>query len=198
MSISREELEKRFKAQRGTAFTIVLNDTNDGVILHDTIHIYRSLMCASLPIVFLACIKHDMDVDEYDHVKTPHYHVVITFNGSYRIGTVINTLIEVFRGLNENQITIEKCSSISAQTRYLIHLDDYDKYQYDDKDILTNNRGQVDYYLKEIVKINDVNDLIAIVREYRNLVELIRVIGVDNYKKYRFVISDLRREMFNL
>ena len=194
---SNEELIARFKAQRSCAFSIVLNDSNDGIVLKSTNYIYKSLCCASLPLVFLAVIKHDKDYnEEIKQMKTLHYHVVLVLSSSARVGTIINTLIDVFRGLNENQISIEKCSSVSSQVRYLIHLDDYDKFQYNENDILTNNREQVDYYLKEIKKINDVNDIIAIVREYKNLIDIIRVLGVDNYRKYRFVIKDLRDAMF--
>ena len=187
-----DNLVEKFKAQRSNAFTIVLNDDFDGLILKDVRNVYHRFMVASLPLVFIACILHDRDTDEYNHVKIRHYHVVLTLSSSIRIGTLINYLLDIFNGLRENMISIDKCSSVSAQTRYLIHLDDCDKFQYDESDIVTNNKSQVEYYLKEITRINDVNDLIAIVEQYRNLRELIRVLGIDNYKRYRLVIKDLR------
>ena len=187
-----DNLVQKFKAQRSNAFTIVLNDDFDGLILKDVRNVFHRIMVASLPIVFVACILHDRDTDEYNHVKINHYHIVLTLSSSIRIGTIINSLLDIFNGLRENMISIDKCTSVSAQTRYLIHLDDYDKFQYDESDIVTNNSSQVRYYLKEITKINDVNDLIAVVEQYKNLRELIRVLGIENYKKYRFVIKDLR------
>lgn len=190
--LDKNKLREKFLSQRSSAFTIVLNDDFDGLILRDVHYVYRSLMVAELPLVFIACIKHEKDLSDDGHLKTPHYHIVLVFSGSYRVGTILKKIMDVFNGLNENQISIDKCSSVSAQTRYLIHLDDFDKYQYDSVDIETNNRGQVEYYLKEVHKIVDVNDLITVVREYRNLTELIRVLGIENYKKYRMVIKDLR------
>lgn len=190
--LDKEKLREKFLSQRSSAFTIVLNDDFDGLILRDVHYVYRSLMVAELPLVFIACIKHEKDLSDDGHKKIPHYHIVLVFSGSYRVGTILKKIMDVFNGLNENQISIDKCSSVSAQTRYLIHLDDFDKYQYDSVDIETNNRGQVEYYLKEVHKIVDVNDLITVVREYRNLTELIRVLGIENYKKYRMVIKDLR------
>ena len=147
-----DNLIEKFKAQRSNAFTIVLNDDFDGLILKDVRYVYHRFMVASLPIVFIACILHDRDTDEYNHLKTKHYHVVITLSSSIRVGTIINSILEIFNGLRENMISIDKCSSVSAQTRYLIHLDDYDKYQYNESDIVTNNYSQVNYYLKEITK----------------------------------------------
>lgn len=191
MSLSKEDALKKFKAQRCDKFSIVLNDTNDGVVLRNTDYIYRCLMLGELPLIFLAIIKHDMDKDDYGNFKTYHYHIVLVCSGSYRIGTMINRLMECIKGLNENQISIEKCNSVSAQTRYLIHLDDFDKYRYDDADIITNNRDQLDYYLKEVHSINDVNDLIALCQVYKNPIELMRVIGLDNYKRYRIIIKDI-------
>lgn len=195
--LDKEQLREKFLNQRSNSFTIVLNDDYDGLVLKNVHHVYRSIMIAELPLIFIAAIKHDRDISDDGHLKTPHYHLVLVFSGVLRIGSVIKKLMDIFVGLNEKQISIDKCSSVSAQVRYLIHLDEIDenKVRYDSVDIETNNRGQVEYYLKEIHKIVDVNDLIAIVREYRNLAELIRVIGIENYKKYRLVIRDLRETL---
>lgn len=182
----------KFKSQRCDKFAIVLNDTQNGLILRNTDYVYRCIMCGAFDLKYLAVIKHDRDEDEYHNAKTLHYHVVLALNSRYRIGTIIDKLMDSIKGLNENQISIDKCSSLSAQSRYLIHLDDRDKYQYDDNDIVTNSRDTLDYFLKEIVSINDMNDLIAVVTRYPCLFDLMRVLGIDNYKKYRNIIKDIR------
>lgn len=196
--LDKKELEKRFKAQRGCAFSLVLNDTNDGLILKSAKYIFKVIGCAELPFTFLAVMKHDKDVSDDGHLKTLHYHVVIVLSRSCRIGTFINVLLKEFTGLNENQISIEKCNSVSMQVRYLIHLDDFDKWQYDEKDIVSSNEGQVSYYLHEVHKIVDINDLISVVKEYKSLAEIMRVLGIDNYKKYRMIIKDLREVIYGI
>ena len=49
-----DNLVQKFKAQRSNAFTIVLNDDFDGLILKDVRNVFHRIMVASLPIVFVA------------------------------------------------------------------------------------------------------------------------------------------------
>ena len=179
--------------QRGCAFSIVLHDSGADVFKSSN-YILHQIMCDEKDVIFCAVILHTKDwLEEENRFKHPHYHVVITFGGSYRVQTIINWLSELFHA-NINQIGCEKCNSVSMQVRYLIHLDDFDKYQYKEYEIETNNKDVVHRYMMEIKKIVDVNDLFVIMNEYKNLKELIRVIGLENYRKYRSVILDVRKE----
>lgn len=183
--------------QRSTQFTIVLNDSGANVF-KDSSHIVRTLRCADdLCIVYIACIKHDRDLDEEtQHVKTVHYHVVVQFDRVYRIGSVINIFVDLFH-CNANQVSVDKCTSLVMQTRYLIHLDEApnEKHHYNACDIITNNSDLVSRYLKYIKEIASIDDLITIVYQFPNLCELMSRIGYDNYKKYRIIIQDIRREI---
>ena len=181
--------------QRGCVFSLVLND-NSADLFKNSNFVYRKIMCDEKDVIFCALILHELDwLHDEGRYKTSHYHVVIQFAGSYRVETIINWISDLFHA-NKNQISCEKCNSISSQVRYLIHLDDFDKYQYADSNIVTNRRDLVDKYLREIHKIADISDLLAIMREYRRLEDLISVIGLDNYRKYRCVIQDLRKDMY--
>lgn len=185
--------------QRGSQFAIVLNDTgaNTLVSAHE---IVRKLCCNDdVTIVYCACIKHDNDIDdESGNLKTIHYHLVVQIGSNCCLGTFIKFLCDLLH-VNENQVTIEKCTSLVMQTRYLIHLDDFDKHQYKQEDISTNNIDFVKKAMTYIKGISCIDDLIAICREYKNnLLTLMSVIGYDNYKKYRVVISDIRREILGL
>ena len=116
---------------RSDKFCIVLNDSGADVFKSST-NIKTKIMCCDfLSVIYVAVIRHDKDFDEEtNHTKTTHYHVVIQLDRIYRVGSMIKLIVEIFK-CNENQITIDKCSSIVMQSRYLIHLDDFDKYQYD-------------------------------------------------------------------
>lgn len=180
---------------RSDKFTIVLNDSGADVFKNSAFIKTKIMCCDFLSVIFIAVIKHDKDVDEEtNHVKTTHYHLVLQLDRIYRIGSMIKLLCDIFH-CNENQISIDKCSSLVMQTRYLVHLDDFDKYQYRIDDIESNNFDLIGKYMYYVRSITDVESLITLVKQYKNLLELMSVIGYDNYKKYRIVISDIRREL---
>lgn len=181
--------------QRTDRFTIVLNDSSADVF-KDARNIVRTVSCIdSLCVVFIACIKHDKDLDkEIQQLKTIHYHLVLKLNSVVRISTIINLLVDAFH-CNANQISIDKCSSLEMQTRYLTHFDDNDKYQYSRGDIVTNDIDYLDKCYKYIRIVKDMETLISVCKEYPSLIELMQVIGYDNYKKYRLVINDIRKEL---
>ena len=180
--------------QRSKQFSLVLNDSGADVF-KDSRHIITAIRCCGvLSIHFVACIKHDKDIDEdTQHVKTPHYHLVISLYQTTRIGTMINLLVDIFK-CNANQISIEKCTDLIMATRYLIHLDDFEKVKYHADDVCTNDNELLTNYLEHVNTIKDIKDLITIVHQFPNLCDLMVHIGYDNYKKYRLVINDIRRE----
>lgn len=178
-----------FKAQRSDKFTLVLND-NELNLLKSANYILEKIQNSDIPYIFIATIKHDRDKreDDQNSLKTTHYHMVIQYEGNYRIGTVINWLSDLFH-INENQISIDKCTSIEMQTRYLLHLDDPDKEPYDIWDIATNDKVVLNRYL-QLTIIKDLNALITFVREENYNLETI-MSKIANYDKYRKYINDL-------
>lgn len=183
--------------QRSNQFSLVLNDSG-AEVFKSAREILHKLMCQTdVSIVYVACIKHDMDEDEYGEVKTTHYHLVVQVGAICSIKTFLKFITDLYH-CNDNQVSIEKCSSLEMQTRYLVHLDDFDKHQYSKEDIATNDSKFVDKCMTYIKSISCIDDLIAICTEYKNLLKLMSVIGYENYKKYRVVIADIRREIIGL
>ena len=179
--------------QRGNAFSLVLNDSGANLFKSSSA-IYNRLGVSDLDFCFIAVMYHDKDYDTENHrYKTPHYHVVLTFDNTYRVGTILNCFVDIFH-CNENQITIEKCSSVPMQTRYLIHLDDLDKYQYNREDIVSNHVDVVARYLN-LNKIIDLNDCVVVVRNYHYDLESI-MCNVLNFDKWRRNILDLINNHF--
>ena len=73
--------------------------------------------------------------------KKEHIHVNIYLNSQRNLETIAKEL-----NIEENRIEVIK--DIRKMTRYLIHLDDKQKYQYDVRDIYTNIYERIQKYLK--------------------------------------------------
>lgn len=186
--MNKQELEIRFRNQRSNMFTIVLND-NELHLFQNAENIIKVFTSDNTKYVrFIAAILHDKDKDEHGQYKTKHYHVVVQFECNYRIGTVINFISDSFK-CNENQITIDKCNNLCAQTRYLIHLDDGDKAQYFPFDVCTNDKDTLNRFLKTEI-ITNITQLISVVRSYHYDLEEI-MMNISNYDKWRRYINDL-------
>lgn len=185
--MTQEDKIKQFKNQRSDTFSLVLND-NELNLLKSAKNIKDKLESTLWTMNFIAVIKHDKDEDENHNLKTVHYHLVIEFNGCYRIGTIINYLTDIFH-INENQISIEKCTSLPMQTRYLCHIDDFDKHQYDPQDISTNNIKTVtDFYNQLYIK--SIPDCVEVTKRFHyDMEEIMKTVA--NYDKYRKYINDL-------
>lgn len=180
---------------RSTKWSLILNDNGFDCFknCHNIVNTIRC--CGLLSIHFIACIKHDKDYDEEtQQIKTLHYHLVISLYNKCNLSSILNLIVDLFH-CNSNQVTVEKCTNLISSTRYLIHLDDFDKFAYDRNDIVCDDYSLLKTYLDYVVNIKDTKDLIAIVRQFPNLLDLIAHIGLDNYKKYRIVIHDIRLEL---
>ena len=125
---------------------------------------------------------HDRDVNPDNTYKKPHYHIILCYEGP----TTYNNVKQLTDSLN---MTIPiKLESIKGMYRYHLHLDNPEKFQYDDRDrILLNGfdpsifeltktevnrlKGQ----LVDFIVDNDIveySDLICLLREENNLFDV--------------------------
>lgn len=81
---------------------------------------------------------HDMDVNPTGEVKKPHYHVIIMFP-SVKTSEQAKEVFDLIGGVGS-----ERIASIRGYARYLCHLDNPDKAQYDTSDVVAY--GGADYY----------------------------------------------------
>ena len=72
---------------------------------------------------------HDKDMDPTGEIKKPHYHCIVTYEGPTSYEIVKRNITDKLNGT----IPI-KLESIKGMYRYHIHLDNPEKYQYNDKD----------------------------------------------------------------
>lgn len=114
---------------------------------------------------------HDKDLDPNGEPKKAHYHIIFNYDGP----TTYNNVKSLCDKLN---MTIPiKLESLRGMYRYHIHIDNPDKYQYDDRDrILLNGfdvssvnsltKTEVDKLIVEILDFIEDNNII----EYRDLI----------------------------
>lgn len=175
-------------AQVSYSFSCVFND-NELHLFKNPRYIKQRFCTGDYTCTYIAIMYHEHDRDDDNNLRTPHYHVVLDMLNKFRVETMLNYIVKLFN-CNANQISIEKCNDLGAQTRYLIHFDNPEKYRYDVFDICTNNQESVDYYLSYFV-IHDERDLIKLCDTFHSRKEIYKRIGNAQYKKYAFIIRDL-------
>lgn len=119
---------------------------------------------------------HDKDLDPTGEPKKPHYHCIVYYENATTLKNVKENVCERLNG------TIPlKLESMRGMYRYHIHLDNPEKYQYDDRDRKFYNGFDIDMASKltktEIDKlINEILDFIEDnnVVEYRDLVFMLK------------------------
>lgn len=117
---------------------------------------------------------HDKDIDPTGVFKKPHYHIIFNFDGPTTYQHV-NEICEHF-----NMTIPIKLESLRGMYRYHIHLDNPEKYQYNDKDrILLGGFSrdsvegltatEIDMYTNEIITFIEDNDIL----EYYDLIKIL-------------------------
>lgn len=86
-------------------------------------------------ILFSHCVPafisplHDKDINPTGEPKKPHYHVMLMFEGKKSVAQVE----EIFSSING--VGCEVVKSVRGYARYLCHLDNPEKYQYDASEV---------------------------------------------------------------
>lgn len=116
---------------------------------------------------------HDKDIDPTGESKKPHYHVIIYYENATTYNNVKQNVTDKLNGT----IPI-KLESMRGMYRYHLHLDNPDKYQYDDRDRKFYNGFDIDMASKltktEVNKITrQINDLVRTTKiyEYSDLID---------------------------
>ncbi|MEM0174401.1 MAG: replication protein [Sulfolobaceae archaeon] len=94
---------------------------------------------------YIECVispLHDKDIDGNGKEKKPHYHVLLMF-GSVKS---YDQVLEITKKL---KATIpQRCHNAKALVRYMLHMDDADKAQYNAEDIVTLNGVDISELLR--------------------------------------------------
>lgn len=129
--------------------------------------IETGITCAISPL-------HDKDINPDNTIKKEHYHIILSYEGP----TTYNNVKKLCDSLN--QPIPQPLESIRGYYRYLVHKDNPEKFQYDER-LIQNINGfdisnyldltasQVNLYLKQIQQMIIDNDI----REYSSLMDLL-------------------------
>lgn len=129
-------------------------------------------------------INHDKDKDNEGNDIEVHTHILIEYDTPRKISTVAN-LLEVEPNF------IEVVRNKKAMLRYLTHLDDKDKYQYEPSEVYTNSASE---YSKLILGASMSDKDIA---DYILQGRGIELLGVVSSSKLRTIQSFLHFDATN-
>ena len=82
---------------------------------------------------------HDKDVNPTGEIKKPHYHVICYYENSTTYNNVKTNVCDLL-----NATIPQKLESIRGMFRYHIHIDNPEKFQYDDRDRKLYNGFDID------------------------------------------------------
>lgn len=143
-------------------------------------------------------IVHDKDtkiVDGIEQLKTKHIHLLFkSKDKKHRLTYYINNISSALN-ISNLLISIEIWKGYQTGIQYLIHKNDSDKFQYQRNKIVTNQElSSLDLILdRDSTEHNiDFDYLATVVAECKgNLIHIMEKLGIDTYKKYRYLIVDL-------
>lgn len=117
------------------------------------------MILRELHVPFMVSPLHDRDLTAAGDPKKPHYHVQFVFDG-VKSEAQVREIVDCVCGVG-----VEVVESRKGYARYLCHLDDYDKAQYDPDDVRCF--GGLSYY-DEIDRISDKYDVLSQMQEFCN------------------------------
>jgi len=143
-----------------------------------------------------AYILHDLDIlDETGEQKRAHVHVYFEGKTCRRLLANLNGLADAL-GYNNDQISIEKATSIEGCVQYMVHKNNPEKHQYDRREIVTNlTDQQIDGIMsRERVQVS-LSAFMSAIASSNNKYQLIEKVGLEVYKEYRLVLLDLWNDL---
>lgn len=110
---------------------------------------------------------HDKDTNPTGEAKKAHYHVLLVYSGP----TTYNAVAKFTASLNAT--VPQALESVRGMYRYFSHKDNPEKYQYDERDIVTVNG----FNIADLVELSksEVNELKA------KILKLVRDVGIVEY-----------------
>ncbi len=172
-----------------------MRSRNIDIIVYDEAFIDKFITICEVQQFDYAYILHDKDLNDDGTIKKFHYH--------FRVFSDLQRSLSAWSKVFNIPINyIEKLDDKRLSIRYLIHLDNREKFQYNQNDIITNiddiekyfkdTKQEESYQLKYICDyIDDINGYIYF-QDVKNFV-------IENnywsaYRRYYSIIRDLIQE----
>jgi hypothetical protein len=141
-------------------------------------------------------ILHDSDVDDNGILKKPHWHIVLSMPRGKRLKTLLNDIKNGLTLDDINQVSIRDCVTLNGAVRYLIHLDDSDKYQYSSDLVLTNDLSTFNAFTHTYNNGSvDSKSLIQLLVNSNTLLDVCNSLGFTVFNQYHGSIVALWNEI---
>ena len=142
-----------------------------------------------------AFIEHDKDIKpDTAEVESVHYHIVGDFITSKTpLSTRLNTIVKFFGFDNANGIEIEQYRTFEGSLQYLTHKNQSEKTPHDKSEII-HNLSESDFnilYDADVGNVVTFDLIFTICAQANNIIDVIKEIGLGNYRMYRQVIWDV-------
>lgn len=142
---------------------------------------------------FLVSPLHDKDVNADGSLKKPHYHIMLIFPNATTC-TLAEEICKSIGGVrppNDRGHNGFACSSVSSCSRYLIHRDDPDKFQYNVNDVICY--GDITYLecmCSNYEEKRVVSDMKLFIEQHRVVsVPLFNAYCRDNMPEWSYILN---------
>lgn len=146
-----------------------------------------------------AFIEHNGDIKpETGEKESIHYHIVGNFKASkVAFSTRLNDIVAFFKFDNAFGIEIDMYKSLENSIQYLTHKNQPEKTPHNVSDIITNiEKSEFDLlYESDNGSVITFDTLYMLCLESSNIIEVIKGLGIGQYKSWRNVIWDIWNEL---
>lgn len=127
---------------------------------------------------------HDKDVNADGEVKKAHWHILLSFDGPVTCEHVEKIVAPL------NCPAVKKVGSAKGLVRYMIHMDNPEKYQYSRDEIVAHGGADVAYYFEMTAsnKLMVMKDIISYIREHE----------VTNYMDFLMICIETSDDWFDI
>ena len=126
---------------------------------------------------------HDKDINPDGEIKKPHWHVILIWDGP----VTQNAAMKIAEKVNAPQPV--KLESVRGAYRYFTHMDNPEKYQYDEKDIKLFNGFDISSYvsLTKEEKYEAIGKIMDIINEngITEYIDLLNILRVNDYNLFK-------------
>ncbi len=144
-------------------------------------------------------INHDKDITENGEIRKSHFHIVLKLKTKRTKNGLLKRLAQLLE-IDKTRISARITKSQDLMIRYLIHLDNKDKYQYSPSEILTNRKDILNLAIKGEIEREDLtaeNLILTVERFGGNKLKIMSEIGLKNYQRFRGAILDIINQLEN-
>lgn len=127
---------------------------------------------------------HDKDVNADGEIKKPHWHILLSSDGP-----ITQTAVQKIIG-PLNCSNAQKVGSAKGLVRYMVHLDNPEKYQYSLDEIVGHNGADVASYFE----LTATNKLVLM----KEMISFIYENNIDNYAEFLMLCIEKSDDWFNV